>query len=137
MTHEGGTAGDGPDAAKRQAATVKRQPPVVRAVTFADIRESLIQGLGDFARAPLFGVFFGGIFAAGGIFVVLAATSLRIPWIIYPLAIGFPLIGPFVAAGLYEVSRRIEAGRPLVWREVLTVVVSQRKREIPGWPSSC
>ena len=113
-----------------QSATVKRTMPVVRPVGFDDIRSALVAGLSDFARAPLFGLFFGGLYAAGGIFIVFAATRLHMPWMIYPLAIGFPLIGPFVAVGLYDVSRKLEAGRPLVWREVLTVVLAQRKREL-------
>lgn len=109
-----------------------RPPPMpkVRAVTRADIREALRRGVADFARAPLYGFFFGGIYAAGGMLILAALTVLDMPWMIIFVAVGFPLVGPFVAVGLYEVSRRLAAGRPLVWGEVLGVVVAQKDRQL-------
>ncbi|TCD15507.1 DUF2189 domain-containing protein [Oricola cellulosilytica] len=104
--------------------------PQVQTVTAADLRDALRLGIGDFLKAPLFGLFFGGIYALGGILIALSLTIWNVPWMIYPVAIGFPLIGPFVAVGLYQVSRRLEAGQPLDWRDVLGVVWLQRQREL-------
>ncbi len=104
--------------------------PQIRELTAKDIRGALMQGLSDFAHAPHYGLFFGGVFALAGLAIVLALTRWNMSWMIYPFAIGFPLIGPFAAAGLYEVSRRLEVGRPLVWSEVLSVVWAQRSREL-------
>jgi uncharacterized membrane protein len=104
--------------------------PEVGEIRFGDLREILSKGFADFRRAPMFGLFFGGVYAAGGIIIALSLTIWDIPWMIYPVAIGFPLIGPFVAVGIYEVSRRLEVGKPLVWSEILGVIWLQRQREL-------
>lgn len=106
------------------------QAPGVRTISVADIRAALREGLADFMRAPLFGVFFGGVFAAIGWLLLAAVAVWDTPWAIVPLAIGFPLIGPFAAVGLYEVSRRLSAGESLRWRAVLGVIFKQREREL-------
>lgn len=108
---------------------VPYRPPVVRAVTGADIRAALVAGLDDFRAAPVYGLFFGAVYALGGVLLVAAVTVLHMPWLGYPLAAGFALVGPFVAVGLYEVSRRIEAAAPLSWGGVLGAVWAQRGRE--------
>ena len=104
--------------------------PVVRPVTFADLRACLSAGIADFRRAPLFGLFFGGVYALGGLLIVALVFKFGMSYLAYPLAIGFALIGPFVAVGLYEVSRRLELGRTLDWPGVLGVIYDQRRREL-------
>lgn len=118
---------------KKEAATPSRSVktmPRVQTVTVADLGEALKFGISDFLKAPLFGLFFGGVYALGGILIALSLTVWDVPWMIYPVAIGFPLIGPFVAVGLYQVSRRLETDQPPAWRDVLGVVWLQRQREL-------
>nr|WP_110034091.1 DUF2189 domain-containing protein [Hoeflea marina] len=106
--------------------------PALRRATFADIGAALAQGWSDFRAFPLFGVFFGGIFAFGGLFIFVVLKLYGAPWMVIPLAIGFPLLGPFVAVGIYEVSRRRMAGQPVTWSAVLLRVFDQRERQL-GW----
>lgn len=106
--------------------------PVVRSVTANDISAALSAGWADFLAAPQYGLFFGGVYVFGGILIFLCLAVFDMRWMIFPVAIGFPLAGPFAAAGLYEVSRRLEGGHPLVWREILSVIVNQQRREF-GW----
>src|ERR1700675_3423788 len=104
--------------------------PVVRRITSADIAEALGQGLRDFQAAPLYGLAFGALYAGGGIVILLSLTALGMIYLAYPLAAGFALIGPFVAIGLYEVSRRREAGQKPSLRGIWSTVKS--RGEI-GW----
>jgi uncharacterized membrane protein len=105
--------------------------PEIRRVTREDIQAALSAGIADFRAAPRFGLFFGGIYAGAGILIWLQLLVWDRPIWIVPLALAFPLIGPFVAVGLYEVSRRREAGEPLVWDEILAVIWRQRGGQLP------
>lgn len=106
--------------------------PKVRQINFSDLADVLAKGWHDYRRAPLFGIFFGSIYALGGIVLVAALFEFDLAWMAYPLVIGFALIGPFVATGLYEVSRRLESGQQLKWSQVLSIVWHQHRREL-GW----
>ncbi|SDT89122.1 DUF2189 domain-containing protein [Stappia sp. ES.058] len=112
--------------------TIERRPDPTRVnpIGFDAIVDALGAGMRDFRKAPRFGLFFGGVYAAGGIIVLLTASAFQMSYLSYPLAIAFGLVGPFVAVGLYEVSRRLESGEPLTWRGVLGVIWAQRRREL-------
>ncbi|HEY8602817.1 DUF2189 domain-containing protein [Tsuneonella suprasediminis] len=92
---------------------------VARDLALRDLWAALAAGLRDFVACPLFGLFFGSIYVGGGLFVGYALFAWKSPTWLIPAAAGFPLIAPFVAVGLYEVSRRREAGLPRSWRAVL------------------
>jgi uncharacterized membrane protein len=104
--------------------------PVVRTIGFDDLKAAFSAGVKDFMAAPLFGLFFGAFYALGGLAIVMFISSLEMHYMIYPLAIGFPLVGPFIAVGLYEVSRGIQRGEVLTWRSVLAKVWEQKGREL-------
>jgi uncharacterized membrane protein len=106
--------------------------PEVGQVTFGDIGFALRQGWRDFRRAPLFGLFFSAVYVAGGWLIVWAMTTKGQVWWTLPAAAGFPILGPFIACGLYEVSRRLEAGVALDWGGVLGVILRQKDRQIPS-----
>ena len=106
--------------------------PEVRRLARDDLAEALALGWKDFCRAPAFGLFFGGLYMVGGWAIAGLALFSRLYYLAYPLATGFALLGPFVAAGLYEVSRRLERGEPLGWRAVLGAVRKGGTRDL-GW----
>lgn len=106
------------------------RPPEVRALTVADIRQSLAEGAADFARSPGIGLAIALVFVVIGLAITTSLLVLHAPWLIYPFAIGFPLVGPFAAVGFYEVSRQMEAGHQPTLGEVLNVIWAQRRREV-------
>ena len=98
-----------------------RNPPVTVAhdLALADLRHALADGWRDFRACPQYGLFFAAIYVLAGLGLYHALFTLgEAAWLI-PAAAGFPLLAPFVAVGLYEVSRRREAGLPMGWRTVL------------------
>ncbi|WP_170761964.1 DUF2189 domain-containing protein [Ruegeria lacuscaerulensis] len=106
--------------------------PKVRKVTADDITASLKAGFSDFLARPFMSGFFGLFYAVFGILFVWSLIWLGKIWMIIPAVVGFPLVAPFAAAGLYEMSRRLQAGESFGWSEILTVMANQRKREL-GW----
>jgi uncharacterized membrane protein len=105
--------------------------PEVKSISQTDIRAALKDGLADFQRAPIYGLFFGAVFSLFGIAITWALYQGEASYWIFPVAAGFPLIGPFAAVGIYEVSRRLEAGEPLDWGPVLAAGLRQKNSQLP------
>ncbi len=100
-------------------AGVAAGPIVAHDLSVADLRAALVAGWSDFRAAPQFGLFIGGIYVLAGL--VLGWALLNggaVAWLV-PAAAGFPLLAPFCAVGLYDVSRRRQLGLPLGWLAVL------------------
>ncbi len=118
------------DAANRGQDAVSTQDPVVRPISIEDMADAFAQGVRDFQAAPGYGLVFGALFALGGLAIAACAYALGLSYLMYPFVVGFAMIGPFAAIGLYEVSRLREAGIPPSWRAVVGTVVSQGGREL-------
>ncbi len=106
--------------------------PELREIDVRDLKTALRAGWVDFTRAPAFGIAFSLVYVLGGLVLYQVFAAAGEEWWLLPFVLGFPLLAPFAAIGLYEVSRRIEAGQPLIWREVLGVVFAQKDRQIPS-----
>ena len=104
----------------------------IKKATFTDVRDALTDGINDFRHTAFYGLFFGGFYALGGLVILYSVFVLGMMWLVYPLLIGFALIGPFAATGLYEISRRRETHTSFNWKGILGVIWLQRRREL-GW----
>lgn len=103
--------------------------PEIRGLSFADLGHALRAGARDFRAAPRFGIFFSAAYVLGGFLMVWLGAG-TVVWTL-AVSLGFPLVAPFAAAGLYEVSRRLERGEALTWEGVLGVVWRERTRQLP------
>ncbi|HMS93941.1 MAG TPA: DUF2189 domain-containing protein [Tabrizicola sp.] len=108
------------------------RPPEVNLIDLSDLKASLSLGWQDFRRAPMLGLVFSAVYVLGGWLIVWAMTAKGQVWWTLPASAGFPILGPFFACGFYEISRRLEAGEPLVAREVFAVIFRQKDRQIPA-----
>jgi len=106
--------------------------PEPRVISTSDLAGVLRAGLADFKRAPGFGLAFSAFYVLGGIVLYLVFVASGQSWWFIPVAVGFPLLAPFAATGLYEVSRRLEAGEKLDWPGILGCVLAQKDRQVPS-----
>jgi uncharacterized membrane protein len=111
---------------------VPSPPPVIGRVKFSDLSAAMSDGFRDFLKAPAFGLFFSAFYAVGGVLIYLELTVRGEELWVIPIGLGFPLLAPFAAVGLYEVSRRLEKGESLDWSAVLGVVFRQKDRQFPS-----
>jgi uncharacterized membrane protein len=82
----------------------------IRRITPTDVLRSLAQGLDDFAAMPSHAIFLCVIYPLIGLWLISLVSGYSMLPLAFPIAAGFALIGPFAAIGLYELSRRREAG---------------------------
>lgn len=73
----------------------------------------LAAGWNDLWASPVSGLAWGTVPVAAGWAASALLLWLDQPWLVLPLSAGFFFVGPFMAVGLYETSRRLGAGLPV------------------------
>jgi uncharacterized membrane protein len=90
--------------------TARPENLVIRRIAPSDLFHALASGIDDFTAMPSHAVFLCVIYPLLGILLIgVALGSATLP-LAFPIAAGFALVGPLAAIGLYELSRRREAG---------------------------
>jgi uncharacterized membrane protein len=95
--------------------------PAVRRITASDIGEALARGVDDFAAMRTDVAFLCVVYPLAGLVLARLVFGYGLLPLLFPLASGFALIGPVAAVGLYEMSRRREAGADVGWADALAV----------------
>ncbi|MEH2623402.1 putative membrane protein [Bradyrhizobium sp. AZCC 1719] len=94
----------------------------VRKIKLSDLGEALRLGWEDFSAMPSHAVVLCVIYPVLGIFLFRMVLGYSVLPLLFPLAAGFALIGPFAAIGLYELSRRRERGEEVGAWDALSVL---------------
>ena len=98
--------------------------PVVRLLRVEDLRDALRKGLEDFWAIPTHVVFLCLLYPIVGLLLFRMTFVYDLLPLLYPLAAGFALLGPFTAIGLYEISRRRELGLDTSWMHAFDILLS-------------
>ncbi|MFQ5774366.1 MAG: DUF2189 domain-containing protein [Kiloniellaceae bacterium] len=96
-------------------------PPRIRRVALERPWAWLAAGWRDIWRAPHVSLTYGALFAAISLALTVGLFLAGLEYLLPPLAAGFMLVGPMLAVGLYETSRRLQAGEPVTLRAALLV----------------
>jgi uncharacterized membrane protein len=103
--------------------------PAIRRIGPHDLGEALAEGFADFRAHRSDVVFLCVVYPLVGLVLARLAFGYEMLPLLFPLASGFALVGPFAAVGLYEMSRRREAGADAALSDALRVV------HAPAFPS--
>ncbi|MEX0349144.1 MAG: DUF2189 domain-containing protein [Paracoccaceae bacterium] len=89
--------------------------PMVQVLTMQDISACLRAGYDDFLSTRADAIFAIVIYPIAGLILFGMGMQMDLVPLLAPLVLGFALIGPAAAVGLYEISRRREAGNEAHW----------------------
>ena len=81
----------------------------------------LALGWRDMRRAPLLSGAYGAVFSVIAALLLVGLWMADVPALILPMAGGFLIVGPVLAAGLYRMSALIERGEKVTLRDTLLV----------------
>jgi len=98
--------------------------PVIRTIGLSDLHQALRLGWEDFKAVPSHAIILGLIYPILGLVLARAVLGYSVLPLLFPLAAGFALLGPFAALGLYELSNRRQQGQQASAWDALEVLRS-------------
>ena len=96
----------------------------IRTIGLSDLHRALKLGWEDFKAVPSHAIILCVIYPVLGLVLARAVFGYAVIPLLFPLAAGFALLGPFAALGLYELSRRREQRREASAWDALDVLRS-------------
>jgi uncharacterized membrane protein len=94
---------------------VPQTVPAIRRVEMADLSASLRRGTEDFIACRSDAILLCIMYPIAGLVMSRLVVGYDILPLVFPMVAGFALLGPLLATGLYELSRRRAEGEPVNW----------------------
>ena len=108
----------------------KFDQPVIHTIGFSDLRDVLDKGMADFIAMPTHVIFLCLIYPIVILISARIYAGYEVVWLAFPLLAGYTLIGPLVATGMYELSRRREQGLDISRAKAFHVLQRHATRSI-------
>lgn len=99
-----------------------REAPVVRKIDLADLGLALDKGMDDFRAMPSHAIVLCAVYPLLGLLLARLVLGYSVMPLLFPVAAGFALLGPFAALGLYEMSRRRSLGEEVSASDAFAVL---------------
>ncbi|MBL27444.1 MAG: hypothetical protein CMM50_07845 [Rhodospirillaceae bacterium] len=92
---------------------LRTDPITIRHVSLEQPWIWLAAGWRDLWRVPTISLTYGTVFFAISVAITAGLVYADLLYLLPPLIAGFMLVGPMLAVGCYEASRRLETGEPV------------------------
>lgn len=98
--------------------------PGIRKIGIGDLKDVLARGYDDFGANRTDVIFLCVLYPVVGVLLIFLTAGHELLPLLFPLASGFALLGPFAGVGLNEISRRRELGIGAGWTDAFRVLQS-------------
>lgn len=120
----GVTTGHISDSVAHMSSVETKTTPIVNTLEISDLRAALKAGVEDFAACRSDAMFLILCYPLIGLGLVVIGLQINLLPLIFPMILGFAMVGPAASVGLYQMSARRATGFTPRWSDAFSVLRS-------------